>query len=387
MNPARAFSIADLRELARRRLPRVAFDYLEGGAEDHLTLHANREALERIHFVPRTLVDVSRRSQRVSIFGSAFDCPFGIAPTGAAGIYCRGAEMALARAARAANVPFVLSIHSFIPLDRVARAAGGAPWFQFYIHPERAATAAAVRHAADAGCEVLVVTADAAVGGNREYNYRNGFTMPVRLTRRTIIDALCHPAWLADVYFGSLLGRLPEWGTRHDAATWDDLARLRRMWPGKLVVKGVLTVEDARLAEQHGADGVWVSNHGGRQLDGASASLMTLPHIAAAVSPRLTIMVDSGFRRGADIVKALALGADMVFVGRAPLYGVAAAGEAGVSRALQILGSEIDRVLALLGCNAIAGLGPHCLLLPAKDSVQSHSWHDHANVLSVAANA
>jgi (S)-mandelate dehydrogenase len=158
------------------------------------------------------------------------------------------------------------------------------------------------------------------------------------------------------------------------------------MWPGKLIVKGVLTVEDARLAEQHGADGVWVSNHGGRQLDGAPASLTALPQIAAAVGSRLTIMVDSGFRRGADIVKALALGADMVFVGRAPLYGAAAAGEAGVSPALQLLGSEIDRVLALLGCNAIAELGPQHLLLPAKDHAQSYSWHEHANVISVAAS-
>lgn len=385
MNPARAFNISDLRALARRRLPRVAFDYLEGGAEDHLTLQANREALERIRLVPRTLVDVSQRTQRTSIFGSAFDRPFGIAPTGAAGLYCRRAEIALARAARAANVPFVLSTHSFIPLDRVARSAGGAPWFQFYIHPERAGMAAAVKRAADAGCEVLVVTADAAVGGNREYNYRNGFTMPVRLTRRTIVDALCHPGWLADVYVGSLLGRrLPDWRTRHDAASWDDFERLRRMWPGKLIVKGVMTVEDARLAEQHGADGIWVSNHGGRQLDGAAASVAVLPQIAAAVGGRLAVMVDSGFRRGADIVKALALGADMVFVGRPPLYGAAAAGESGVKRALELLGSEVDRVLALLGCNSIAELGPQCLLLPAKDHT-AYSWHEHANVVSVAA--
>jgi isopentenyl diphosphate isomerase/L-lactate dehydrogenase-like FMN-dependent dehydrogenase len=364
LNPAHIHSLHDFRAAARRRLPRVAFGYLEGGAEDHLTLRANREALELIRFVPRALVDVSRRSQRVSVFGRSFDCPFGIAPIGAAGLYCRGAEIALARAARAANVPFVLSTHSFVPLDRVARASRGAPWFQLYIHPEHAGTESAVRSAADAGCEVLVVTTDASVGGNREYNHHNGFTMPVRLTRHTIIDGLRHPAWLADVYLRSLFGRrLPEWGTRHDRPSWDEFSRLRRIWPGKLVVKGVLTVEDARLAERHGADGVWISNHGGRQLDGAPASVAVLPQIAAAVGPGLTVMVDSGFQRGADIVKALALGADMVFVGRAALYGAAAAGEAGASRALQILRSEIDRVLALLGCTSIAELGPQYLHL------------------------
>lgn len=359
MNPARAHNVHDLRDAALRRLPRVAFDYLEGGAEDHLTFKANREALDRIRFLPRTLVDVSRRSQRASIFGRWYDCPFGIAPTGAAGIYCHGAEIALARGARDTNVPFVLSTHSFVPLARLRRLVGAAAWFQMYIHPQRADTEAAVNAARDAGCEVLVLTADAPTGGNREYNYRNGFTMPVRMTRRTVLDGLCHPAWLASVYMRSLRGRrLSEWTTPHQYGTWEHLAWLRRIWPHKIVVKGVLTVEDARLAEQNGADGVWVSNHGGRQLDGAPASVEALPRIVEALGRRLTVMVDSGFRRGTDIVKALALGADMVFVGRAALYGAAAGGEAGVRRALEVLQSEVDRVLALLGCNTVAELGP-----------------------------
>jgi len=360
-----ALNVHDLRAAARRRLPRLVFGSLEGGAEDHLTLRANREALERIRLVPRALVDVSRRSQSVAIFGTPFDCPFGIAPIGGAGLYCRGAEIALARAARAANVPFVLSTHSFIPVEQVTRGAGTAPWFQLYMHRERAVSEKAVRRAVDAGCEVLVVTADVPRGGNREYNERNGYTLPARLGLRMMIDGLLHPGWLAGVYFRSLVGcQLAEWGTRRDIHSWADFDWLRRTWPRKLVVKGVLTVADAHLAEQHGADGVWISNHGGRQLDGAPASVEALPEIAAVIGRRLTLMVDGGFRRGADIVKALALGADMVFVGRMPLYGAAADGEAGASRALQILKSEVDRVLALLGCASIAELGPHHLRLP-----------------------
>lgn len=358
MNPAYAHNLDDLRRAAQRRLPRVAFGYLEGGAEDHLTYHANRAALDRIRFVPRTLVDVSRRSQNVTVFGRPYSSPFGIAPTGAAGIYCRGAEIALARGARDANVPFVLSTHSFVPLAQVCRETGGAPWYQMYLQPQRADTEAVVHAARDAGCEVLVLTVDAATGGNREYNYRNGFSIPVRITRRTGFDGLCHPSWLADVYWRTLRGRnLIEWTVPHDRGTWSDLSWLRRVWPRKLIVKGVLTVEDARLAEAHGADGVWVSNHGGRQLDGAPASMEALPHIAAAVGHRLTIMVDSGFRRGTDVVKALALGADMVFFGRGALYGAAAAGEAGVRRALDLIRIEVDRVLALLGCNGVGDLG------------------------------
>jgi isopentenyl diphosphate isomerase/L-lactate dehydrogenase-like FMN-dependent dehydrogenase len=358
LNPAHAFNVQDLRAAARRRLPRMAFDYLDGGAEDDLTRDANRSALDRIRLVPRALVDVSRRSQRVSIFGHWHDSPFGIAPTGAAGIYWHRAEIALARAALAMRVPFVLSTHSFVPLAEVTRASGGAPWLQLYIDPERPVTEALLDAAAQSGCTVLVLTVDAPTGGNREYNYRNGFTIPVRLTRRTVIDGLRHPGWLARVYARGLRRRrLSEWTTPHAHASWSDFAWLRRRWPHRLVVKGVLGVEDAQLAAAHGADGVWISNHGGRQLDGAPASIDALPPVVDAVGRRLTVMVDSGFRRGGDIVKALALGADMVFVGRPALYGVSAAGEAGVIRALDLLRSEVDRVLALLGCSSVAELG------------------------------
>jgi isopentenyl diphosphate isomerase/L-lactate dehydrogenase-like FMN-dependent dehydrogenase len=376
-----ALNIEDLRRIAQRRLPRVAYEFLERGTEDEVTLAANRTAFERIRFRPRTLVDVSRRSQQVTLFGKTFSVPFGVAPTGAAGLYCFEADIVLARAAAAAGVPFVLSTASFVALERVACEAGGTKWFQLYMSKDREAARALVARARDAGFEALVVTTDVPVGGNREYNRRNGFEIPFRLNLNNAVDGALHPHWLANVFMRTLLtsgvprfrntdvgGRiiarnLAEFRGRREALDWTDFAWLREFWPGKLLVKGVLTVEDALLAARHGADGIFVSNHGGRQLDGAVSPMEVLPEIAAAVDGRLRIMIDSGFRRGSDIVKALALGADMVFVGRAPLYGVAAGGEAGAQRALEILSSEVDRVMALLGCTDIGSLTSDYLAL------------------------
>ncbi len=362
MKLSQALSISDLRAIARRRLPRVVFDYVEGGAEDGVTLRANREAFERTRFAPRVLVNVSQRSQASVMFGHAFDSPLGIAPLGAAALCWHDADLAIARAARGANVPFALSTHSFVPVERIARESGAAPWFQLYMAKDRDVAGVQVQRALDAGCEVLVLTVDVPVGGNREYNERNGFGIPLRIGARLAMDGLSHPRWLTQVYLKSLRGRsIPEWSLRRDAADWDDLAWLRTVWPHKLLVKGVLTAQDARRAYEHGADGIVVSNHGGRQLDGASATLDVLPQISAAVGGRLAILADGGFRRGADVVKALALGADMALVGRPALYGVASGGEQGVRHALQILMSEIDRVLALLGVVSIDELGPEHL--------------------------
>jgi isopentenyl diphosphate isomerase/L-lactate dehydrogenase-like FMN-dependent dehydrogenase len=384
MHYTSACNIEDLRRLAQRRLPRVAWDYLERGAEDDITLAANRAAFERIHFQPRTLVDVSGRTLRQELFGKTYTAPFGIAPTGAAGLYCFDADIALARAAKAAGVPFVLSTASFVAMERVAREAGGSQWFQLYMSKDRDAAARLVRRALDAGFEALVVTTDVPVGANREYNLRNGFTIPFRINARNVVDGLLHPRWLAQVFLRTLLsdgvprfqnvdsnvgGRiiaqdLSAFRARRDALDWSDIAWLRTVWPRKLLVKGILTVADARLALQHGADGVVVSNHGGRQLDGALATMDALPAIAAAVGERMPVLFDSGVRRGSDIVKALALGADFVFVGRATLYGAAAGGEAGVVWALELLRTETDRVMALLGCSTVAALDRNCLQLP-----------------------
>ena len=368
MSPDRVHNIEDLRRAARARLPRIAYGYLEGGAEDELTLRANREVFNSIRFAPRMFIDVSARSQQVTVLGRKYDCPFGIAPTGAAGILWHDADIALARAAREANVPFALSTHSLAPLERVTCEARYAPWFQLYMSKDRAATERAVTRAIAAGSEALLLTADVPVGGNREYNERNGFTMPLRLGVRTVLDGLAHPRWLLGVYLRSRLPNdLPHWGERRDSVDWSDVAWLRTLWPRSLVVKGILRIEDAKLALEHGADGIVISNHGGRQLDGAPSPLEVLPQIAHAVGEHLTIMVDSGFRRGTDIVKALALGADMVLVGRAALYGVAAAGEAGVRRALDILKNEVDRVMALIGCRSVAELDASFVRLPRSE--------------------
>ena len=381
MNLREAYNIEDLRRIAERRLPRIAYDFLERGAEEEITLAANRTAFERIRFVPRTLVDVSKRSQKVAIFGKTYDSPVGIAPTGAAGLYCYDADVVLARAARRANVPFALSTASFVPLERVIAEGGGDPWFQRYMSKDREAAERLVRRALKAGYGALVYTTDIPVAGNREFNRRNGFEIPMRLGPANMLDGMLHPRWLAGVFLRTLLssgvprfqnldvnvgGRivsttLTGFREQRDALDWEDFDWLRGLWPKKLLVKGIMTVEDARLAVQHGADGIFVSNHGGRQLDGAPSPIEVLPQIAAAVGGQMAIMVDSGFRRGSDIVKALALGADMVFVGRATLYGAAAGGEEGVLHALNLLKSEVDRVMALIGCTAIEALGSEFL--------------------------
>jgi isopentenyl diphosphate isomerase/L-lactate dehydrogenase-like FMN-dependent dehydrogenase len=373
MKAARALNIEDLRRIARSRLPRVVYDFLEGGSEDGLTLKANREVFESIRFAPRTLVDVSKRTQKVSLFGRIYESPIGIAPIGAAGLFWHEGDVALARAARSANLPFVLSTHSFVPLERLAWESGGPPWFQLYLPREREAARVMVRRALQAGCEALVLTSDVPVGGNREYNQRNGFSLPLRLEPHKVIDVLMHPRWLSCVFARAWLARdnpmhLPEWATRRDHHSWQDFAWLRDAWPHRLFVKGILSVEDAQLAAEHGADGIFVSNHGGRQLDGVPSPMEALPAIAAAVGERLAIMVDSGFRRGTDIVKALAMGADMVFIGRAAIYGAAAGGEAGVRRAIQLLRAEIDRVLALLGCSSIEELGPQHVRMQPREA-------------------
>ncbi len=384
MTLADAYNIHDLRALAQRRLPRVAWDYLERGAEDDVTLAANRTAFERIHFRPSTLVDVSGRSLQHELFGQRYAAPFGIAPTGAAGLYCFDADVALARAAAAAKVPFVLSTASFVAMERVAREAGGNKWFQLYMSKDRTSAEGLVRRALDAGFEALVVTTDVPVGANREYNLRNGFTIPFNINARNVLDGLLHPRWLTQVFLRTLLSSgvprfqnvdarvgdriiakdLSAFRARRDALDWSDIAWLRTLWPRKLLVKGVLTAEDARLAVQHGVDGVVVSNHGGRQLDGAVAALDALPEIVDAVGSQAAVLFDSGVRRGSDIVKALALGADFVFCGRATLYGASVGGEAGVSRALELLHTETDRVMALIGCCSVDTLGRHYLRMP-----------------------
>ena len=362
-------NIGELRAIARARLPKIAWDFLDGGAEDNLTLDNNRDVFRRIRFRPHTLIDVSRRSAETTIFGKTHAAPFGIAPTGAAGLYGFKADSAMARAARDAGLPFVLSTASFQPLEEVAAAAaGGTLWFQLYMAKSRPPVERLVTRALNAGFEALVLTSDVAQNGNREYNRRNGFTTPLKPNLRNFIDGALHPRWSFDVFLRTLLDsgvsryrnvshdgneritdRPAEFQERREEVNWEDFRWLREFWPRKLFIKGVVRGDDALKAKQLGADGVFVSNHGGRQLDGIISPLEAIPEIRAATGDDFVVMADGGFRRGADIVKAVALGADMAFLGRPLLYGIAAGGEDGAKHALKILLAEIDRVLALTG--------------------------------------
>lgn len=376
---AQALNIADLRAIARRRVPHFAFEYVEGGAEDEATLRNNREAFRRWRLLPRTLVDTTTRTLRSAVFGQPVGAPLVIAPTGLNGMLHPDGDVALARAAAQLKIPFTLSTFSTTRLEDVAARAGGRLWLQLYVMRERASARDLLRRAAAAGYEALVFTSDANVFGNREWDRRN-YRAPGRPTLATLTDMLRHPRWLAAVArsgglprFRNLESFLPRSSTSAlggstvipqlmDASiSWEDLAWMREAWPGKLLVKGILSVADAERAASLGCDGIVLSNHGGRQLDSCVAPLEVLPQVAEAVGNRLTLIIDSGFRRGTDVVKALGLGAHAVMLGRATLYGLAAGGEPGVQRALEILVSETDRVLGQLGCTSPEQLGPQYL--------------------------
>ncbi|MGO0791137.1 alpha-hydroxy acid oxidase [Herbaspirillum seropedicae] len=365
----RAQSIEELRAMARKRVPNFCFEYVEGGAEEEISLRHNREVFTRIGFLPRTLVDVSVRRQGRRLFGQDIASPFLIGPTGFSGLLAREGDVAMASAAASAGVPFVLTNVSTTSLEEVVRRSGAQVWQQVYLYRDRAFVASVAQRAQAAGIGVLALTTDSAVYGKREWDVRN-FSSPRRLDWRNKLDVLRHPRWLIDILyphgfprFANLGDLLPpdQTSVRGAAAAilgqslsaaldWADVQWLRGIWPGKLVLKGVMQVEDAQRAVALGVDGIVLSNHGGRQLDGALSTMDVLPEVVAAVKGQLTVMLDGGFRRGADIVKAIALGADAVLLGRATTYGLAAGGQAGATRALEILRSEVDRVLALLAC-------------------------------------
>ena len=375
----RAFSINELREIARRALPNFAFEYIEGGAEDERALHWNRGALDAIRLIPNTLVDTSTRHQRISLLGRDSSSPLVIGPTGLNGMTRYRGDLALARAAAAAGIPFTLSTVSNMRLEEVAENAGGRLWMQLYVLQDRAAARAILSRAERVGYEALVFTTDANVFGYREWDRRN-YRAPGKLTLRNMLDVGLHPRWALDVlahgipWFDNIVEFMPPEAksARTGVAyfnklfspdiSWDDVAWLRKAWPHKLLLKGVLSVNDAVHAADAGCDGIILSNHGGRQLDVCVAPIEVLPAIARTVGDRLSVVVDSGFRRGADVVKAMALGADAVMLGRATLYGLAAGGEAGVSHALQILMNEIDRTLGQLGCRSLADVHPGMLV-------------------------
>ncbi len=373
-----AQNIADLRLLARSRLPRGLFEYVDRGTEEEVSLRGNRAAFDRVQFLPRPLRDVAQRKLGTELFGQPWAMPLAIAPTGMAGMLWHQGEIAIARAARAAGVPFTLSTYSITSIEEVARV-GGQLWFQLYLWPTLAMSHELVRRAQAAGYGALVLTVDSVVNGNREHNRRNGFSVPMRLTPRNVWDGALHPRWTLGVMGRYLLSRgVPEFANfpadvksdlrgrtgghgqatlpKNESQNWDDVRRLRELWRGPLIIKGILHPDDALEAIACGADGIVVSNHGGRALDGAVAPLDALPAIAAAVAGRARILLDGAVIRGSDVVKALAFGAHAVLAGRAPLWGVAAGGEAGVHLALATYRSEMDRVMAYLGCRGVADI-------------------------------
>ncbi len=363
---ARYLNLGDFEPAARSRLPRCIFEYIEGGSEEGAAVRANRAAFDDWHWQPRVLRDTSDRDCAVTTLGREWAAPFGIAPMGAMGLAALQADLVLARAAALANIPFVLSGSSLVAMERVIRENPQA-WFQAYLSVDAAENQRLVDRVQDSGFQTLVITVDVPVGGNRERDVRNGYTSPLRPTPRLMLDGVLHPRWLVGTLLRSLaregmpyfenypLARVPMISMRatrphrRDNLDWDDLRRLRDRWPGRLVLKGVLAPEDLRAARDAGVDAVVVSNHGGRQLDGAVPPLRALPALQAEAAG-MELLLDSGVRRGTDVLKALALGAGHVLLGRPFLYAAVVGGQEGVARAVALLRAEILRDLALLGC-------------------------------------
>lgn len=373
-NIARCRSIGDLRSAAKRRLPRAVFDFVDGGAEDERTLRGNEEAFSRLRFQPRALVDVSAVTTETTLLGAPSALPIVVAPFGAAGFSWPRGDHASAAAAAAAGIPYAMSSTASVTLEDIARCHDGRRWFQCYIFKRREITAELIERARNAGFEALMITVDLPVGGNRERDYRNDFSVPFRYTARNVRDFAFHPGWALSTLFHGMptMANLTSFEGVSDVNTaastvgrnydpsfdWDDLEAIRDGWRGKLVVKGIARGEDAARLARMGVDAVAVSNHGGRQLDGALPSLFCLPEIRAAVGDRMEVFLDGGIRRGADVAKAIALGADAVMIGRAMLYGIAAGGGTGAERAVEILGQELRRVMQLLGAPRLAAITP-----------------------------
>jgi isopentenyl diphosphate isomerase/L-lactate dehydrogenase-like FMN-dependent dehydrogenase len=366
-----AINIDDLRNLARRRLPRVVFEFIDGGSQDEVTLHANQTDFAVWRLMPRTLTDIRQRDQSVELFGERYASPLILAPTGLAGIVARKGELQAVRAASRANVPYCLSTMATRTIEEIADEADAAKWFQLYVLRDRGLTKAFIERARAANCSALVLTVDTKMQGPRERDIRNGFKVPPSFSLSTLADFALHWRWLFDVGLGPKIKFRNFEGTdvnADDAMTitqfidkqwdlsvsWQDVEWLKTEWGGPVLLKGLLSPDDAAKAVDAGVDGVIVSNHGGRQLDGAISAIAALPAVTKAVAGRVPVILDGGVRRGADAIKAIALGATACMIGRPWLYGLAAGGEAGVDRALAILHDEIDLALGLLGCTSLS---------------------------------
>ena len=363
-------NIEDLRRIARRKIPRVIYDYVASGAYDELTLNANRNDLDAIRLRQRVLIDVSKVSLASSMLGEDVSMPVAIAPTGLAGLVHGDGEMLAARAAEAAGTRYCLSTMSICSIEDVRSAVKQPFWFQLYMFRDRGFSQSVIERARAAGCTALFVTVDLPMRGQRHADIKNGLTVPPRLTVRNAFDIATKPAWLAKVLlgkrktFGNIeaflkgrvgLERAGAWSNQNfdRSLNWRDVEWVRSLWPGKLVLKGVLDIEDARTAASAGVDGIVVSNHGGRQLDGAHSTIAALPAIADAVGDRLEVLFDGGIRSGQDVLKALGRGARGCLIGRAQLYGLAAGGEAGVRQALDVIRAELEVAMTLTGTRDI----------------------------------
>jgi (S)-mandelate dehydrogenase len=373
-------SVSDYRKKAERVLPRFAFSYLEGGAEDEITMRRNRAAYERIAFAPRVLVDVTDVSTRTTLAGRQVSWPAAVGPTGLNGLYCRRAEEALAQAAQSAGLPFVLSTASTSLIEDVRKVSSGDLWMQLYVQQKRSIAEEIMARARAAGFSTLLLTVDTPVTGQRDHYAKTGFSLPVKWTPKLLWDIATHPRWLATVgvhgipqlvnlakssgLAGDIQAQAAAMSRQMDTSlAWADITWLRKNWPGRIFIKGIQTVADAKLAFQHEVDGVVLSNHGGRQLDGVHSPLDILAESVAYAPKTAEVLVDSGVRRGSDIAKAVALGASGVLLGRAPLYGLASAGSRGVSNTLSMLKRELDICLKLLGCTDINNLTSSFLAL------------------------
>ncbi len=361
-----AVNIDDLRKLAMRRLPRVVFEFIDGGSQDEITLRANQTDFSALRFMPRVLTDIQQRDQSVDLFGQRYASPVILAPTGLVGIVARKGELQAVRAASRASVPYCLSCMATCSIEEIADAADASNWFQLYVLRDRGLTKAFIERARAANCSALVLTVDTKLQGPRERDIRNGFTVPPRFDLTTLADFALHWRWLLDVGLGPKVKFRNFEGTQvnaDDAVTitqfiekqwdlsvsWQDVEWFKAEWGGPVLLKGLLSPDDAAKAVEAGVDGVIVSNHGGRQLDGAISAIAALPAVTKAVAGRVPVILDGGVRRGADVIKAVALGATACMIGRPWLYGLAAGGEAGVDQALTILRHEIDIALGLLG--------------------------------------
>ena len=379
---SRLYSVEETRRLARRALPRALFDFVDGGAEDERTLRANESAFGTVALLPRPLHGTTRRDQRLTLFSRELAMPLIIGPTGLSGLLWPDGELATARAAAAAGIPFCLSHGSTCTIEELAAADAAPRWMQVFMFKDRGLTRSFTERAQASGYEALVLTTDNQVLGNRERDIRNGFSIPPRLSTRTVFGMALRPGWLwrmrdhRDLTFANYTdagGDLRRIASRmasllDPAASWADVAWLRRLWPGPLLLKGVLHPDEARRAVAEGIDGVVVSNHGGRQLDGAPGAATALPAVVAAVDGRILVLVDGGVRRGVDIARALALGAIACLIGRPHLWGLAVAGEAGVAAVIDLYRRELDRVMALCGFDDLAAIDATALGAPGPRS-------------------